>query len=106
MAVRGSLHRSSKSQTNGNNLMAKRIVEIFTAGCPICEPAVEMVNALVCQDCEVTVHDLHASGMEQAAEYGVKTVPAVVVDGQIVSCCDNRGPNIEELRAAGIGIPL
>lgn len=40
---------------------------------------------------------------EKAAEYGIKTVPAVVVDGRLVSCCQNSGPNREELAAAGIG---
>lgn len=86
--------------------MAKRIVEIFTAGCPVCEPAVQMVNDLVCPDCEVTVHNLHEGGSEEASSYGIKTLPAVVVDGRIASCCDNRGPDAEALRAAGIGTPL
>jgi len=86
--------------------MAKRQVEVFTAGCPVCEPAVEMVNQLACPDCEVTVYQLQERGAEKAAEYGIKTVPAVVVDGRIVSCCDNRGPNRSELSAAGIGTRL
>jgi len=33
-------------------------------------------------------------------------VPAVVVNGQLASCCKGRGPNEEELRKAGIGQPL
>ena len=83
--------------------MAKRQVEVFTAGCSVCEPAVQMVSELACPDCEVTVYQLQERGTEKAAEYGIKTVPAVVVDGQIVSCCDNRGPDRNELAAAGIG---
>jgi glutaredoxin len=83
--------------------MAKRQVEVFTAGCPVCEPAVRLVNDLACPDCEVTVHNLNEVGAEKAASYAIKTVPAVVVDGQIVSCCDNRGPDRDELAAAGIG---
>ena len=92
--------------------MAKRQVEVFTAGCPVCEPAVELVTELACQDCEVTVHDLRQTGeaftgedsvAERAAQYGIKTVPAVVVDGSLVSCCRHGGPDRGELTQAGIG---
>ncbi|MGH2732730.1 MAG: thioredoxin family protein [Actinomycetota bacterium] len=76
---------------------------MFTAGCPVCEPAVRIVNELACSDCEVTVHNLHQGGAERAAEYGIKTIPAVVVDGALVSCWDNAGPRREKLAAAGIG---
>ena len=34
----------------------KRKVEIFTAGCPVCEPVVAMVKELACDNCEVHVH--------------------------------------------------
>ena len=95
--------------------MARRQVEVFTAGCPVCEPAVRLVQEMTCPDCEVTVHYLRqaegsaftdspgATAAAKAAEYGIVTVPAVVVDGNLVSCCQNRGPNREELAAAGIG---
>jgi len=83
--------------------MAKRQVEIFTAGCPVCEPAVRLVDELACPDCEITVHDLHEGGTAKAASYGITTLPTIVVDEQIVSCCDNRGPDRDELAAAGIG---
>ncbi|MGH3845772.1 MAG: thioredoxin family protein [Pseudonocardiaceae bacterium] len=55
---------------------------MFTAGCPICDPTVELVAELACSDCEVTVHDLRVQGAEKARQYGIKTVPAVVVDGR------------------------
>jgi hypothetical protein len=92
--------------------MAKRQVEVFTAGCPVCEPAVQLVKELACPDCEVTVHDLRqtgeaftggASAAERAARYGIKVVPAVVVNGSLVSCCQTSGPNRDELSQAGIG---
>jgi predicted DsbA family dithiol-disulfide isomerase len=95
--------------------VAKRQVEVFTAGCPVCEPAVRLVQEMACPDCEITVHDLRqtegsaftdspgATAAMKAAEYGIKTVPAVVVDGRLVLCCQNSGPNREELAAAGIG---
>lgn len=94
--------------------MAKRQVEVFTAGCPVCEPA-RLVQEMTCPDCEVTIHDLRQTegsaftdspgptAAEKVAEYGIKTIPAVVVDGRLVSCCQNPGPSREELAAAGIG---
>jgi glutaredoxin len=86
--------------------MANRQVEVFTAGCPVCEPAVQMVNELACPDCVVTVHNVHEEGAEKAVSYGIKTLPTVVVDGRVVFCCVNRGPNPDELAAAGIGRAL
>jgi glutaredoxin len=86
--------------------MANRQVEVFTAGCPVCEPAVQLVQELACPDCEVTIHDLRhpdRTAPEKAAEYGINVVPAVVVDGTLVSCCETPGPTREALSAAGIG---
>jgi glutaredoxin 3 len=81
----------------------KRQVEVFTAGCPVCEPAVRLVEELACPDCEVTVHDLREGGADLAGRYGIRTVPAVVVDGTLAACCEGGGPRREELEAAGIG---
>ena len=86
--------------------MAKRQVEVFTAGCPVCVPAVRLVEEAACPDCEVTVYNLNEGAEDKAKAYALKTIPAVVVDRSVVSCCDNRGPNIEELRRAGVGKPL
>lgn len=83
--------------------MEKRQVEVFTAGCPVCEPAVQLVKQEACPDCEVIVYNLHEEGSEKARQYDLKAVPAVVVNGSVVSCCDNRGPDVDELRAAGVG---
>ena len=43
----------------------------------------------------------------RARELGIRTVPAVVVDGQLASCCQRAGgPTEEGLRAAGVGTAL
>jgi hypothetical protein len=83
--------------------MAKRQVEVFTGGCPLCEPAVQLVHELACPDCEVTVHDLRESGIERARQYGVQRVPAVVVDGALAQCGQSGEISREQLQAAGIG---
>ncbi|NCO33518.1 MAG: hypothetical protein AUJ92_01125 [Armatimonadetes bacterium CG2_30_59_28] len=87
--------------------MAKKVA-VFTAGCPVCEDAVQLVNQLACPSCDVSVYDLRADGnaAAEAKAYGVTSVPTVVVDGRIVDCCARPAVNEAGLRAAGIGQPL
>lgn len=82
--------------------MAKRRIEVFTAGCPVCESGVRLVREAAGNDHEVTVRDLHQDpgAAEQARGYGIKTVPAVVVDGALLGCCRDTGPTREDLMAA------
>jgi glutaredoxin 3 len=84
----------------------KRQVQVFIGGCPLCDPAVQLARELAGSDDEVTVHDLREEGAEQARAYGVRTVPAVVVDGRLAACCQTGGPDRATLQAAGIGQPL
>ena len=37
---------------------------------------------------------------------GVRSVPAVAIDGKLADCCTHRGIDMEALRAAGLGTPL
>lgn len=41
--------------------MAKRKVEVFIAGCPVCDKTVKLVQSLACPNCEVVVYDLNKS---------------------------------------------
>ncbi len=84
-----------------------RRIEIFSAGCPVCEEGTARVRAVAGDDQEIVIHDLQsdAAAAQRAAEYGIKAVPAVVVDGQLLACCRNTGPTEEELVAAGVGQP-
>lgn len=87
---------------------AKRRVEVFTAGCPICEETVRLVNSMACPSCEVQVYDLREGCAtnecrEKATRYGITALPAVAVNGGLLDCC-RRGPiDAAGLRAAGIG---
>ncbi len=36
----------------------KRKIEVFTAGCSVCSPVVDMVKSMACSDCEVIVYNL------------------------------------------------
>jgi len=85
----------------------KRLIEVFSAGCPACEPTVEMVRRLACPSCEVSVLDMHDPQVAaRAKELDVSSVPAVSVNGALAGCCAGRGPDEATLREAGLGQPL
>ncbi len=86
--------------------MTRRRIEVFTAGCPACDETVTLARRLACPSCEVTVLDMHDPEVAaRAHELGVRSVPAVAVDGQLAGCCAGRGPDEVALRAAGLGVP-
>jgi glutaredoxin len=85
---------------------AKRTVEIFSAGCPVCEDTVALVNRLACPSCTVTVLDMRDARVAARAKgLGIRSVPTVVIDGVVAGCCAGRGPEEAALRAAGLGQP-
>jgi glutaredoxin len=89
------------------NIMNTRKIEVFSAGCPLCKDTVELVNRLSCPSCEVTVIDTQEiKGATRARELGVKTVPAVAINGKLADCCAGRGPDEATLREAGLGQPI
>ncbi|WP_022834392.1 hypothetical protein [Salisaeta longa] len=84
-----------------------RTITLFSAECPLYEAAEARVRALACDDCTIRMHDVHDDAVTQrAADLGVRSIPAVAVNGALVSCCTGRGLNDDALRAAGIGQPL
>jgi glutaredoxin 3 len=86
---------------------AKRTVEIFSAGCPTCEDTIALVNRMACPACEVTVLDMHDPDVaSRAKRIGIRSVPAVVINGQLAECCAGRGPDEQTLRTAGLGQPM
>jgi len=85
----------------------KRQIEVFVAGCPLCDDAVATVQETVCGDCEVTIHSMQNAGaVERAAGYGIHAVPAVVVDRKLAECCSCGPVRADSLKAAGVGQPL
>lgn len=88
-------------------MSGKRRIEIFTAGCSVCDETVAIVNRLACPSCEVTALDTRDPGVARHAKsLGIRSVPAVVIDGRVADCCAGRGPDETALRAAGLGVPL
>lgn len=88
-------------------MSTKRQIEIFSAGCPACEDAINLVNSVACDSCEVTVLDMRDRAVAQrATTIGIQRVPAVVIDGKIAVCCTDGGISESTLRSEGIGQPL
>ena len=66
----------------------RRKIEVFTAGCPCCTEAVELVKFLAGNEHDIEIRDMHDLAVAVAANgYGIRRVPAVVVDGTVAQCC-------------------
>ena len=66
--------------------MAKRKIEVFTAGCPLCEDTLALVRQAVAT-CGCEVIERRCTDKDRCAEalqFGVRTMPSVMVDGEIV----------------------
>ena len=85
----------------------KRRIEIFSAGCPACEEAIETVKRIACPSCETEVLDMHKSDVAaRAATLGIHRIPAIVVNGVLANCCASGLVDEQVLRGAGVGVPL
>lgn len=82
-------------------------IEVFSAGCSVCDDTVVLINRIACPSCEVLILDMHQPEVSHRAKrYGIRSVPAVVIDGKLADCCAGRGPDEQTLRAMGVGKPL
>lgn len=85
----------------------KRKIEIYSAGCPVCRETIGAIQDNACPSCDIVILDMNDPIVaDRAKRIGVKSVPAVVIDGQLADCCSGRGPNIEILKSAGLGVPI
>ena len=85
-------------------MTAKRKIEVFSAACPACAETIELVNRVACSSCEVSILDMNRADVAQRTKsLGIRSVPAVVIDGKLADCCTGRGPQEATLRAAGLG---
>ena len=84
----------------------KRKIEVFSGGCPLCVEAIATVTRNSCPSCEVTVISMQdTQGAARARELGVRSVPAVAINGRLADCCAGRGIDEATLRASGLGQP-
>lgn len=66
--------------------MNQRTIEVFTAGCPLCDSTLRLVREAV-SGCGCQVVERRCQGeecCEPAQRYGIRALPTVVVDGEIV----------------------
>lgn len=88
-------------------MSVKRNIEVFSAGCPTCRETIEQIKGAACPSCEVSVLDMNDPNVvSRAKSLGIRSVPAIVIDGKLADCCAGRGPDLATLRSAGLGQPL
>jgi hypothetical protein len=79
----------------------KHTIEIFSAGCATCKETIDMVGKIAGPDHDLQIHDMHQEGIAtRAKQHGVRSLPAVVIDGKLAGCCAGRGPDEHILRQA------
>ncbi len=63
-----------------------RVIEVFIAGCPLCNTAVSMLENFLPEDVELRVYNIATDekAYGKALSYGVNAVPAIVIDGRLV----------------------
>jgi glutaredoxin len=80
-------------------------VEIFSAGCAVCAETIQTIKVIAGPSCDIEVLDMQKPGVAaRAKQYGIRSVPAVVIDGTLADCCAGRGVDEATLRAAGLGV--
>jgi len=85
----------------------KRKIEVFSAGCPACDEAIQTVKRIACPSCETEVLNMKEPRVAaRAKELGISRVPAIVIDGRLAECCLAGAVDEQVLRAAGLGMPL
>ncbi len=79
----------------------KHKIEVFSAGCKTCTDAIETVKKLAGSEHELLVHDMRRQEIaDRAAQQGVRSVPAVLINGKLAGCCATRGIDESVLREA------
>ena len=85
----------------------KRKVEVFSAGCAVCNQTVELIKVWAGRWDEIIIHDTKETRVAKRAKgLGIRTVPAVVIDGKLTGCCSGNGCEETVLRAHGLAQPL
>ena len=88
-------------------MTGKRKIEIYSAGCSICNNAIDQIREASCSSCEIIIHDMMQPEVQRSAGgLGILSLPAVVIDSKLSGCCSGRGVDLDVLREAGLGQPM
>jgi glutaredoxin 3 len=64
-----------------------RLIEIFSANCPLCKHITDDIQIGKCEGCNQIVYDINNNMTEEIKvkmrDYGVKAVPTTIIDGNI-----------------------
>jgi glutaredoxin 3 len=75
----------------GEPMSTRKKIEVFSAGCSTCKETIELVKKIAGSTHQVVIHDMHLADVaSNARAHGVKSVPAVVIDGTLAGCCAGR----------------
>ena len=87
--------------------MAEHTIEIFSAGCILCEDVLRLVHQLAGSNTRVQVYDMSTGdSLVKVREYGVTRVPSLVIDGKLARCCEGNAIDEAMLRGLGLGSTL
>lgn len=80
-------------------------VEVFSAGCKFCGNVEDEVKQIIGDNDILITYNLNdkSNAVEYyrtADKYGINSVPSVVVDGKLLSCCSSNGFSKDNLAAA------
>jgi glutaredoxin 3 len=90
-----------KMNVKEDHMAERKKIEVFSAGCCVCEGTIEVAKGLAGSSHEVVVYDMHQSeAAGRAKQYGVHSIPSIVIDGKLAKCCAGRGPDENVLRSA------
>jgi hypothetical protein len=79
----------------------KHKIEIFSAGCATCKETIEMARKIARADHDIQIHDMHQHDVaSRAKQHGIRSLPAVMIDGQLAGCCVGRGVDERVIREA------
>lgn len=68
----------------------------------MCAATVRLIQQIAAPSCAVTVLDMHQPEVAQRAQQmGIRSLPAVAINGTLAACCAGRGVDEATLRAAG-----
>jgi glutaredoxin 3 len=81
-------------------MATKRKIEVFSAGCALCHEVIDVVRREAgSSSSEVIVRDMiDARVLARAEKFGIRSVPAVVIDGKLASCCAAGGVDLQVLK--------
>jgi len=71
---------------------SKRKVEVFSAGCALCQEVIDVVKREVGSSQVIVRNMKDARGLARAEQLGIRSVPAVVIDGRLAS---NAGGGVD-----------